>query len=175
MAKAQDIIAFNSDKSQQIFTSIDEISNESLGTIVLSSEPERIGQIVAMNSSACRIFCYSRPEIVGRKIENLMPILLAERHDSFLNNFLVKKESIYMKRERPIFAKNKNQYIFPAYIRIRTMQTASENGLHFIGTFRVEKMFRKTCFILTDTTGNIVNISSTCINFFFMDNSWIAN
>ncbi len=47
-----------------------------------------------------------------------------------------------MKRERGILAKNRSNYIFPTFIRIRTMQTSSENGLQFIGSFRLEKHFR---------------------------------
>lgn len=53
------------------------------------------------------------------------------------------------------------------------MQSLNQ-GYQYVSTFRVEKNFRKVCFIYTDKEGSIEHISSSCINFLKIDNKYIS-
>lgn len=103
----------------------------------------------------------------------LMPSLHSKYHDSFLENLKESQQPSFMTKERLIFGKTKSGYIFPSYISIQSMQSLNQ-GYQYVATFRVEKNFRKVCYIYTDKEGSIEHISSSCINFLKIDNKYIS-
>lgn len=52
-----------------------------------------------------------------------MPDIHAKHHNSFLENFLITNEAKFMNKERQVFGKNKNGYIFSLYANISPMQS----------------------------------------------------
>ncbi len=71
-----------------MYTNIEDISCEQYSTIILSSEDEKLGNIIASNLTACNMFGYTKQEMLGRNIKILMPNLIGVKHDTFLANYL---------------------------------------------------------------------------------------
>ncbi|EAS07526.3 PAS domain S-box protein (macronuclear) [Tetrahymena thermophila SB210] len=158
----------------QVFTSNDEIQNESYPTIIITTEQDKFGQVVNMNQAASNLFSYQKSEVINRKINLLMPNIHSKYHDQFLENYLNSTEVKFMNRERYVIGKSKSNYVFPCFLSLRTLSSLAQ-GFQFLGSFRIEKVHRKICYIYTDIDGNIEHISSQCISFLKIDNKFITS
>lgn len=89
------------------------------------------GIIRTFNQAAENLFGYSREEILGKTINTLMPAPHADKHDSYLRNYLAtgKRKIIGIGRDVP--GMRKDGSIFP--MRLSVGQADSESGPLYIG------------------------------------------
>ncbi|KAL4426928.1 hypothetical protein ABPG74_012928 [Tetrahymena malaccensis] len=155
----------NVDRSKTT-NNINEFQNESTGLISVSAEDVSFARISGLNQTAAMYFGYSKSELINRKVNLIMPQVFADHHDSFLEDYLHHLESKVLNRERLLFGKAKNGYIFPSYMYVRYVPSYI-HGTQFIASIRIEKYFKLIGFmIITKGEFEIVNITSNCITLF---------
>ena len=79
--------AIQNQRKLHLFTSNEDVSYESFPTVMLTTEPEKLGQIVAVNQAACNLFGYQKTEILNRNVKQIMPDLYAKHHNQFLESY----------------------------------------------------------------------------------------
>lgn len=86
---------------------------------------DKFGNISFVNKQAEVIFGYKRKELIGQKIELLIPNPYAHNHSPHLNNFVKNPQTRAMGAGRDLFAKRKDSSIFPVEISNENMVIAS--------------------------------------------------
>ena len=71
------------------------------------------GVIVTTNSSITTIFGYTKNELIGQKVEVLMPEPYASRHDQYMFNHRTQGTYNIIGKGRELPAKKKNGQTFP--------------------------------------------------------------
>jgi PAS domain S-box-containing protein len=49
---------------------------------------DKIGNIVSLTKNIAGLLGYQRNEVIGIKVNKIMPYIFARHHDKFLNNFI---------------------------------------------------------------------------------------
>ena len=168
--KARDLLNSNSQKNKAVMTILEteDLYYNSTPTVLVAGDIEKLGTIVGLNSACGEIFGYTKVELLNNSINMLMPTIYANIHGLALENFLT-NDTKYVNNSRIIFGKDKNGYMFQAYINIKPTQ----NNLHqlqFIGTFKIEKFYKPQLYLLTENDGSINCISTSCIQNLRIDN-----
>lgn len=97
---------------------------------ILDSAPDAIvivsdgGYVELVNKQTERIFGYKRDEIIGRKVETLVPDALREIHERHRSNFFLEHSVRPMGSGLELFAKRKNGVLFPVEISLSPMKTS---------------------------------------------------
>ena len=169
--RAMNIMNIQSNK--KAVNAIDDNGEENVDstpTVWISGEQEKLGIMTGINLAAASLFGYSKSELINRKVNMLMPDVFANSHDSFLETYVNTGEGslINSNKEILVFGKNKTQYIFPTYFSVKAVQS-SLHGVQFLATFRIEKSFKASAYILTTLDGTIDAISSSCISLLKLD------
>jgi PAS domain S-box-containing protein len=81
------------------------------------------------------VFGFDGKEIIGKSVNNIMPITFASYHDSLLMNFLKNRNQKVNGDERVLVGKNKNGLIFPVMLRLQRV-IASNDELIFVANIR---------------------------------------
>lgn len=150
---------------------LSDVSLESTPCVCISGQLQNIGKINQCNATFCRLFCCNRRELIGKSINKFMPNIFAEFHNEILsanatailrgesNNSLIK--------EKHIFGKSQNGYIFPALLRI-TSTPSLLNDFNFIGCFHIDKKAEtaEIIHLIINKAGIITDISSSAMLFF---------
>lgn len=118
LERLKNFYSVNMDRGK-ITNNINDFPNESTALISISAEDATFGRIIGLNMSASKMFGYSKSELINRKVNILMPNVFSQTHDLFMETYLQTFESRIMNRERPIFGKAKNGYLFPFIIYVR--------------------------------------------------------
>lgn len=58
------------------------------GMIIISGQTGNLGRILAMNNKAERTFGYGTNELMGAKLQKLLPRLFMDRHEELVLNFI---------------------------------------------------------------------------------------
>jgi two-component system sensor kinase FixL len=91
---------------------------------ILESAPDPIvviderGIIQSFNAASVKTFGYSADEVVGKNVSMLMPSPDRERHDSYIERYLITGEAHIIGIGREITARRKNGTTFPARLAI---------------------------------------------------------
>ncbi|WP_436536871.1 PAS domain S-box protein [Actinoplanes sp. HUAS TT8] len=85
------------------------------------------GRIVFVNDQAVRIFGYERGELLGRRIETLVPDDVTARHRGLRERYLAAPAHRAMGSGNPLYAKRKDGTVFPAEISLSGLRT--DNGM----------------------------------------------
>jgi len=65
---------------------------------MVSGDVKELGRIRQANSSSRFVFGYDPRDLIGSKINKLMPVPFANIHDKFLNTFLNKGKSTFLEK-----------------------------------------------------------------------------
>lgn len=99
---------------------IEDLSNESLGTVMLHSETDKLGVICNVNMALCSLLGYTKTDLLNRRVTILMPELYARYHDGFLESYLnSNSESRVINNTIYAHVKTKANYIFPSGLTVR--------------------------------------------------------
>jgi protein-histidine pros-kinase len=85
------------------------------------------GQIVLINSQAEQLFGYSRDELLGQPVENLIPQRFHGGHSAHRNNYFDNPRVLPMGSGRELFGKRKDGSEFPVEISLSPLET--EEGI----------------------------------------------
>jgi PAS domain S-box-containing protein len=100
------------------------------GIITIDAE----GHILSFNPAAERIFQYTTDEIVGRKINELMPETQAAHHDTYLQNYLHTGKAQAIGIGREVTGKRKDGSLVPIDLAVSEM--VIRNRHFFVGVLR---------------------------------------
>ncbi|MCZ7646981.1 MAG: MASE1 domain-containing protein [Planctomycetota bacterium] len=98
--------------------------------VILESSPsamimvDRQGQVVMANSQTERLFGYPCPELIGQRIEVLVPAALRDRHLENREDFFRKPEVRPMGAGRDLHGQRKDGSEFPVEIALNPIQTS---------------------------------------------------
>jgi len=142
-------------------------------TVWVSGEQDKFGVITGINLAAASLFGYSKTDLINRKMNVLMPEIYSKYHDSFFEHYINNGEAnlVTRNRERLVLGKNKMNYIFPVHLSLRAIQSVIQ-GIQVIATFRVEKSFKSTAYVLTHPDGTIDSLSASAISLLKFDNKF---
>jgi len=98
------------------------------------------GTIVLVNPAACAIFGYTSEEMVGQKIELLIPAHYKHGHVQMRDNFYKEPRNRTMGHGRELFGTKKDQTNFPVEI---SLSTYAQNNNRFVIVFIVDITHRK--------------------------------
>ncbi|EOD79443.1 hypothetical protein D515_01493 [Grimontia indica] len=84
------------------------------------------GYIATFNPAAERLFGYSVAEVVGEKINILMPQHFAREHDAYLHNYLSGKEARMIGVGREVVGRRKDGTTFPAELSVSPMRVSGQ-------------------------------------------------
>jgi PAS domain S-box-containing protein len=113
------------------------ILNHFDGIIVIDT----LGKIVKFNTSAEKMFGYSRYEAQGNNIKILIPSPFAERHDSYLAKYNQSRRKNVIGTVREVKAKRKTGEIFLAELYINEFYIDSKK--YFVGIIRDYSIIKK--------------------------------
>jgi PAS domain S-box-containing protein len=102
---------------------------------------DTLGKIVKFNTSAEKIFGYSRYEAQGNNIKMLIPSPFAERHDSYLAKYNQNGKKNVIGTVRELKAKRKTGEIFPVELCINEFYIDSKK--YFVGIIRDYSIIKK--------------------------------
>ena len=97
------------------------------GIIVIDSD----GLIVELNAAAERMFGYRRAQLLGQRVELLMPEPYRSEHPDYINRYLESKEPRVIGIGREVEGRRRDGKIFP--IRLSLGEAATSQGTHFVG------------------------------------------
>jgi len=103
--------------SSHTFEIILESSHDAM--IIVNKE----GQITLINNQTENLFGFERAEIIGQRIEILLPNKFKESHQSLLANFFLKPEVRVMGKGRELYARKKDGSEFPVEIGLNPLET----------------------------------------------------
>jgi len=94
----------------------------------------REGRVVLFNPAAERVFGYSRAEIVGRKVNELMGEPYATEHDGYIERYERTGEARAIGRIRTVTARRKNGELFS--IELSVTKIAEDQEAHYAAFIR---------------------------------------
>lgn len=90
--------------------------------------------IKSFNSAACRIFGYEPEQVIGQRLEILMPDKEARQHHQYVDHHLDGGKPKIIGIGRELLAKHNDGRIFPIYLSIAKM--TFEGEIRFVGIIR---------------------------------------
>jgi len=115
-------------RSQSYLNAVVNYANDGIVTI------DATGTIVAVNPSINRIFGYEGDELVGQRVNVLMPASYAAEHDHYIQNYFVTGVSKLIGVPRELTGLKKDGTEFPIEISLSTMDV--QNSKYFNGIIR---------------------------------------
>ena len=85
------------------------------------------GEIILVNTETEKVFGYTRDELIGQKIEMLIPDHLKGNHPYARNSFFAKPQARAMGTGRDLFAMHKDGTEFPVEIGLNPIETQNGN------------------------------------------------
>jgi len=92
----------------------------------------KTGEIIYINQFTEKLFQYSKAELIGQKIENLIPTEYVKKHPANINKFMNNPKTRAMGVGRELFARRKDNTKFPAEIGLNPIQI--ENKIFVMAT-----------------------------------------
>lgn len=80
------------------------------------------GQILAVNDAICRLFGYSRTEMIGQNVSMLMPEPYHSQHDGYLDRYQKTGQRNVIGQGREVVAKRKNGSFFPIFLSVTEVE-----------------------------------------------------
>jgi len=143
--------------------------------IVASGDPSKLGKITECNMSTCNLFGYTRMQLIGEKVNVLMPKPYAEYHDNILQSNIDKTENNnYRRNERVVLGRHKSGYLLPLLMKTRIAISVKE-GAFFVATFQLDKKDLKATYLLLDDRKNVVGMTSKAIDSLKLNNPILHN
>lgn len=84
------------------------------------------GNILEANKAACQLFDYDLTEIVGEKINMLMPSDESKRHDGYINNYITTGDKKIIGKGREVYGKKKDNTPFPFWLSVVEVKLKKE-------------------------------------------------
>lgn len=98
--------------------------------LMVSGDVKEVGRIKQSNSSTRFVFGYDPKDLIGSKINKLMPAPFAAIHDKFMHSFIIKGNSNFLGMNQPQPVITKDGYLQMTLFYVKPM-VSLEFGLIF--------------------------------------------
>jgi len=92
------------------------------------------GTIQSFNRAATRMFGYVAEEVIGNKVNVLMPDYHGVNHDSYLTNYLAGGQPKIIGQGREVMARHKDGHFIPIHISVAELPLDADGNRRFIGS-----------------------------------------
>ena len=160
--------------------------------IVVSGQNSLFGIIINLSPSVCHLFGFTKNELLGQKLDYIMPemlhiphkLVLMDRLEDFKKHAIAKRKEIVSTTHSVLkdvisYGVNKLKYLVP--IKLKNGLVSTEEGeIYFISkVFEFENINKKRdyegCLVLTDIDLNIQNFTAEGIKLLNLNSSVIKN
>lgn len=90
--------------------------NSNTCIITCTGNYNNTGIVFNCNNEITRILGFTKNDVIGQRVNRLMPKIYSDMHDGFMKRFLETSESKIMGIERIIMAQNKDGYKMIIYV-----------------------------------------------------------
>lgn len=108
---------------------------ENLSVSIISAEKTNIGIIEYCNDNFLKLFHYSRNDIFNFSINNIIPSVISEHHDNYINRFLRTSVEHIFQKWRIVMGLCKEGYLKPCLIYTKLILGTSSN-ISFLGVMK---------------------------------------
>lgn len=133
------------------------------------------GTILGMNQLFTTFFGYSKEDIVGKKITQLIPKIYVSHHDKYMQSFVETlylniradqvTESQYINEDQKRFFKHKNGYIFPLNYKVILIQ----EYFTLLTTFKGDPTTKSVVYFIVNKESEIHEMSAGAITYFDLE------
>lgn len=140
----------------------EDINNISLPFVIASTNRNKLGNIVTVNTQLCSQLGYKENELLESNIRVFCPQIFRDQHDSYVLRSLRIGVNKFEKRQRIIYGIDKLSNIVAVTLTAKILGVSDI----MVAKLRFQKDFNLTCFLLVNENGIIENVSSSA-NIFF--------
>ncbi len=97
------------------------------GIIIINQK----GVIVDVNEATCKLFLYNKSELLGNKVNTLMPEDHAVKHDTYINNYQSTRNPKIIGIGREVVGMKKDGIFFPFWLAVNEINL--ESGVYYTG------------------------------------------
>jgi len=115
------------------------------------------GSVELFNPAAERMFGYEAAEIIGRKVNILMPAPYGDRHDEYLRRYLETGEKRIIGAVREVAGRRKDGSIIPLHLSVGEIVLPS--GRRFVGVIRDIREIKKAELALQESENRLRDLS----------------
>lgn len=102
--------------------------------VIASASRESMGIIINANPECNKTIGWNNADIIGKRLDNIMPKIYADHHDTWMRRFFIDNRSTVMNMDRKIFVLSRSGFIVPCNLIIKMFPDLQE-GLKVVGTF----------------------------------------
>lgn len=140
--------------------------NEEHGVIFLEFDGKNSGIMYQVNTACEKIFGYNKGELQGRKVNDIMPKVFSIFHDRILENYQQTNRPKMLNKERSIWGKSKDGYLFPFTICIKPVRNYYSQTSEVFASVKRDLWVREIAFIFTDPDFLISDVSASLLGLF---------
>ena len=156
---------FANGKNSRLLKTIEKWFSQEKAMIIASNQKGSIGKIIDATHSVKNIFNIDKDDLIGRKVNMLMPNMVQAKHDMMVERYNNRPE-ISLNISRNVYCKNADKQFFLADISIRVYPYI-DKGTGLITT--IKKKEEVTPMFFVNTSGEIVDCSRELIEAFRID------
>lgn len=142
-------------------TQFDIMFADDTAVVIMNGSKEQQGKIMKTNQGIFKLFGYSMFEVQGHDVNILMPPIIAQKHQLFLDNYFKTGKEKILNSCLESFAMYRSGVIFPVYLVVKPVPSL-RNDIQYIS------MIKGACkdyeYIITDDNGKIDAISEGVIS-----------
>lgn len=118
-------------------------------------------------NTACElIFGYGKGELQGRKVNDIMPRIIAYHHDKILEHYQQTNRPRMMNKERTVWGRAKDGYLFPFTICIKPVRNYYSQTSEVYASVKRDLWVRESAFFFTDADLNLSDASASLLSLF---------
>ena len=151
------------------------IDTSPLPLLTVSAKKQDLGIILTINPLFTTFFGYKKEDLVGKKINYIMPKYYAYVHDRYIKSFIEniyanlrvdgEVESQYIETDQLNYVLHKNGYIFPMTYKV----ILNLEQMIFITTFRGEATLKSYTYFIVNPAWEIKELSTGAISYFNLE------
>eukprot|EP01022_Parablepharisma_sp_SALTPOND_P002434 TRINITY_DN109_c0_g3_i1.p1 TRINITY_DN109_c0_g3~~TRINITY_DN109_c0_g3_i1.p1 ORF type:complete len:838 (-),score=56.32 TRINITY_DN109_c0_g3_i1:1041-3554(-) len=174
--------AYTNKYAMLMSTHLQDISNFSTDgspCVFVSGKKQNLGEITNCNMALCKAFGYSKKELLGRNIKSLMPKIIGEHHDKFIQRNLDRIKiscCTTVAHDVSTFGLHKTKYIFPVSIKLQCTPNLL-NEMHYVSKIKLDKkhISNSIAFLLLNRRREVLEITSSCVQMLNISHSTLNN
>ena len=161
---------FTSGKNSRLLKTIEKWLSQEKAMIIASNQKGSLGKIIDATHSVKNIFNIDRDDLIGRKVNMLMPSMVQTRHDMMIERYNNRPE-ISLNFNRNVYCKTADQKFFLAELSLRVYPYINK-GTGLIATIKKKEV---TPVFFVNVSGEIVDCSRELTETFRIDFSVTKN
>jgi hypothetical protein len=109
----------------------------------------------------------NRDEIIDKKINNFMPDIFSQYHDTFFKNYNSRDEDVdikYLDNDNELFVKSRSGYIIPVVLRVTRLRTEEASNQVIFGAWLRNEFLKKSyVYFICQPDGIIMDMTATAV------------